>query len=258
MKKNRMMRLASGLLVAVLITTSTISGTFAKYVTEAEASDSARVAKFGVVVTATGSLFDDTYINETGGNTPADAGELTVEASGKAVAPGTKNDTGITFTVTGTPEVDVLLKVEATATSDICLPDGKYSNMTTGDKSDVTTIATDYHPVVYKLVHNGTEYAGLTLDGLQAQLVALTTAAGKKYEANKDLSDATEGFGTFTITWEWPFGDPTNNEADTVLGDLQAGVILGDHYDGTDATVNTETATLTTSFNVSVSVEQID
>ena len=53
MKKNKMMRLASGLLVAVLITTSTISGTFAKYVTTADAKDEARVAKFGVVITAT-------------------------------------------------------------------------------------------------------------------------------------------------------------------------------------------------------------
>jgi len=52
MKKNRMMRLASGLLVAVLLTTCVISGTFAKYVSEAEGSDIARVAKFDVNTTA--------------------------------------------------------------------------------------------------------------------------------------------------------------------------------------------------------------
>ena len=52
MRKNKMMRLASGLLVAVLLTTCTISGTFAKYVTSAKADSSARVAKFGVEVTA--------------------------------------------------------------------------------------------------------------------------------------------------------------------------------------------------------------
>ena len=56
MKKNKMMRLASFLLVATLLTTSMISGTFAKYVTEGSASDSARVAKWGVEVEAT----DDT------------------------------------------------------------------------------------------------------------------------------------------------------------------------------------------------------
>ena len=52
MKKNVMMRLASFLLVAVLISTSAISGTYAKYVTEATAKDTARVAAFGVQVAA--------------------------------------------------------------------------------------------------------------------------------------------------------------------------------------------------------------
>ena len=47
MKKNRMMRLASILLVCVLLTTSVISGTFAKYVTKVESEDKARVAKWG-------------------------------------------------------------------------------------------------------------------------------------------------------------------------------------------------------------------
>ena len=48
MKKNKMMRLASGLLVAVLLTTSMISGTFAKYVTTESGSDSTRVAKWDI------------------------------------------------------------------------------------------------------------------------------------------------------------------------------------------------------------------
>lgn len=50
MKKNKMMRLASGLLVAVLLTTSMISGTFAKYVSTASGSDTARVAKWDIEV----------------------------------------------------------------------------------------------------------------------------------------------------------------------------------------------------------------
>lgn len=54
MKKNKTMRAASALLVAALLSTSIISGTFAKYTTGASAQDSARVAKWGVVVTATG------------------------------------------------------------------------------------------------------------------------------------------------------------------------------------------------------------
>ena len=45
MKKNRMMRVASALLVAVLLTTCAISGTFAKYITAEDATDSAAQAK---------------------------------------------------------------------------------------------------------------------------------------------------------------------------------------------------------------------
>ena len=68
MKKNRMMRLASVLLVLTLLSTSVISGTFAKYVTSDQASDTARVAKFGVVVSASGSLFGTDYVQKDDGN----------------------------------------------------------------------------------------------------------------------------------------------------------------------------------------------
>ena len=48
MKKNKRMRTASGLMIAALLTTSMISGTFAKYTTADAAQDSARAAKWGV------------------------------------------------------------------------------------------------------------------------------------------------------------------------------------------------------------------
>ena len=47
MRKNKMMRLASALLVAVLLSTCAISGTFAKYVTSSTGTDKARVAYWG-------------------------------------------------------------------------------------------------------------------------------------------------------------------------------------------------------------------
>ncbi len=50
MKKNTMMRIASVLLVAVVLTTCAISGTFAKYTSEKEVSDSATVAKWSFEV----------------------------------------------------------------------------------------------------------------------------------------------------------------------------------------------------------------
>ena len=80
MKKNRMMRLASGLLVAVLMTTSMISGTFAKYVTTASASDNARVAKWGVTLAANGLLYSEVYDDVANGNDGnADSTSATVE-----------------------------------------------------------------------------------------------------------------------------------------------------------------------------------
>lgn len=114
MKKNRMMRLASSLLVAVLLTTSVISGTFAKYVTEDSAQDSARVAKWGVAVSVNGNLFGTDYA----ANSASENKDSIVAATSQSVhsegeengianivAPGTKNETGLKIALTGTPEV---------------------------------------------------------------------------------------------------------------------------------------------------------
>ena len=53
MKKNKMMRIASVLLVAVLLSTCAISGTFAKYTSTASGTSTARVAKWSVTVEGT-------------------------------------------------------------------------------------------------------------------------------------------------------------------------------------------------------------
>ncbi len=50
MKTNKMMRIASFLLVAVILTTCAISGTFAKYVSQATGTDTASVAKWDIKV----------------------------------------------------------------------------------------------------------------------------------------------------------------------------------------------------------------
>lgn len=139
MKKNKVMRIASILMVAALVSTCAISGTFAKYVTGDSADDAARVAKFGVTVLASGALYSDTYKASAEANdklgTPGVKGDLStyaansanlsvvsigfvdnfdgekkatkngIEGTDNVVAPGTKNDKGITFTVAGKPEV---------------------------------------------------------------------------------------------------------------------------------------------------------
>ena len=124
MKKNKSMRAAGGLMIATMLTTSIVSGTYAKYVTSGTAKDTARVAKFGVEVTAEGSLFDKNYLETA--NTPTDAGtgiSVKSENSDNLVAPGTKSDNnGLSFSITGTPEVDVNVKIEVANTSASVLP----------------------------------------------------------------------------------------------------------------------------------------
>ena len=96
MKKIKTMRIASILLIAVLMTTCAISGTFAKYVTSAEGGDSARVAKWGVQVEIYNdlNLFGETYAKHDSNVTNQNITN-TVEVNtdgGNLVAPGRRSD----------------------------------------------------------------------------------------------------------------------------------------------------------------------
>lgn len=247
MRKNKAMRAAGGMLIATLLSTSIVSGTYAKYVTSDSGSDTARVAKFGVVVTADGNLFADTYKRTS--NTPGASGDSTganvlsvvssaitgattdhngVDGINKVVAPGTKNDEGLTFTVTGKPEVAV--KVEfaiADGSSDIWLGAGTYPNMTNGDVFDDEFVSADvfnataYYPIKYTLTKGGT--AVVNGGTLKDVLDALDSYASVTYPANTDLSTV---LGEFNLTWEWEFGEETGvsgkDKEDTLLGDLAA------------------------------------
>lgn len=291
MKKNKMMRIASVLLIAVLLSTSVISGTFAKYVTSDGVADSARVAKFGVVVTGSGSLFDQTYyaadpdasyvpVEGVDGNTPgAPYTEdtypymyLTVESSNgeKVVAPGTKNTDGMSIAVTGTPEVDVEVAITATALEQIFLAGGMENlpDMTTGDQTDVFGTVADYYPIMWTLTREFDNPGGdspakevLTTYSWAAIQEKMESFAGR-YDANTDLKAA---IGTFTLTWEWAFeeaGAPTgydlatSDKCDTLLGDLAAGIDLTpERVPALEAGINYN---LNTSVAFEVSVTQID
>ena len=262
MKKNIMMRVAGGLLVATLLSTSIISGTFAKYVTRGEVADQARVAKFGVVVTGSGDLFSTTYKKVSNGNGPSayDADEkpftsLTVESSdgAKLVAPGTKNANGLNLAITGAPEVDVKITLSIDSFTDIFLKaDATYPDMTTSSNTTDTFSFysedenTDYHPVLFTLKTGDGEVVpgcdGVTLADMQAALEDYSVYV----DANTDLSDAKY---SYTLSWEWAFEGPYSynyvekdsgilmnkkkvDQADTLLGDIIAakmGVFAGDN-----------------------------
>jgi hypothetical protein len=221
MKKNVMMRVASALLVAVLLSTCAISGTFAKYVTTKTGTDSARVAKWGVEITANGTTFAKAY------NDAADAAGTQVVSTEKVVAPGT-NGSLAAMTLSGTPEVAVNVKYEATL---------KLEDWTIGTE--------EYCPIVFTV--NGTTYATKAVaadkqsDDIAALITAVTDAIGaysKDYPANQDLS--VEGtVATPDVAWAWAYeGD---NAKDTALGNQAA-----------DGSAPTITLTITTT------VTQID
>lgn len=135
MKKNKMMRIASVLLVAVLISTCAISGTFAKYVTRVEGTDTARVAKWGILLTVDGAdVFAQKYAAQDEKYLAA-GGVYSVESSNedKVVAPGTSSEileSNLVATVKGTPEVATRYTLKAEKLNDVYLPAGEYTDYT--------------------------------------------------------------------------------------------------------------------------------
>ncbi len=216
MKKNRMLRMASALLVLTLLSTSVIGGTFAKYVTTDSGTDTARVAKFGVVATVSGDLFGYAYKNVANGNTIVshDDSNATVNSdgvdNGKIVAPGTVNKTGLSFSVAGKPEVSTKVKLETVtdddgkqyANSDIYLKAGNYGVMVKRDKSSVTD-------------DNKTNYYSLNND-TYTKIGDSDTIPEKVYELC-DSAEVSTGEVYYPLTWyvgdDVQAADSTNNKS---------------------------------------------
>lgn len=298
MKKNLFLKLAAVALVLCLASTCAIGTTFAKYVTGDKASDTARVAKWGVTVSASGTLFGTHYSNSTGGNTITDSSATNISVassnSSNLVAPGTKNDTGFQLTLTGTPEVAYAIAVSyETPIEDVYLATGSYGVMTqktdvaVGDSvtglytltsgtyekasgtavsgtdyykfTEVLNLAADYYPIQWKV------NAGTAQTNLSTVVSAITTDIGSGGAANVALNK------TYTLTWEWMF-DNSKDAEDTLLGDLMAGVTnnlvasvdSGATYaaitvSGDNVTSGANTvANLNVNFSIKVDVTQVD
>ena len=232
MKKNAMLKIAAILMVAVLLTTCAISSTFAKYVSAPAAvtATQARVAKWGITVTAEKADGKELFLNSYDDTVLGSASAL-------VVAPGTKNETSafnVSIESDGTPEVDYQIVVE--------------SNF---DVKNWTTTGSDFYcPLVIK-IGTATPVSGLDFTAeadfeaavnkafASAILGAETSPNGdgdfvKKYEAGNAPTNVA---ATATaITWSWAFeGD---NAKDTKLGDA--------------------TTAATIDFTFSVAAEQID
>ena len=231
MKKNTMMRLASGLLVAVLLSTCAISGTFAKYITEKESTDTARVAKFGVdlAVTVDGAFATEYDADTTATDKLGVAIAKTVVAAAddqdNLVAPGTKGDLMASATIAGTPEVAVNVKQEATLVLTNWAVDGTY-----------------YCPLVITV--DGTKFYGMDYAGEADPLTAFIEAVEGALDSDINYAPNTNLTESHSVTWAWAFegtdGKQTD-ELDTALGNYAA-----------------KTGDITISFTYKVTVTQID
>ena len=196
MKKNVMMRVASALLVAVLMTTCAISGTFAKYTTSDSATDSARVAKWGVTVDVTGeTAFAKKYDNE------ASATGVKVVSDTEVVAPGTNGTLG-GITIGGETEV----MVDVVVTADLELTGWEIGGV-------------EYCPIVFTVGSTDIKIDGSTItdvDDLEAAVEKVFTDLSKNdVAANTDLG------ATVSVSWRWDFyTSDANDVKDTELAKL--------------------------------------
>lgn len=206
MKTKSIYRLAYGLFVAVLLTSSIVSNTFAKYVTSNTANDTARVAKWGVVIEHSGSLFSNAYLEQANGNTPTvwssdyknNGKTITVSTATSSeeniIAPGTKSsDEGLKFKISGKPEVAT--KIEFTAdedNEDIFLNHGSYGYMNT------------------VLTHE--DYSSLPSEEIDSKIQKLINLAN----SGKDIYESYDTFFYAPITEvsEYNFRNALNNESD--------------------------------------------
>ena len=198
MKRNYAMRAAGCLLVATLLSTCAVSGTFAKYVTSDSAQDTARVAKFGVNAVVAGDLFGTSYTAAAGNSiqtwTSATAGTVTADAANAAsaensdaanaasaenvVAPGTKNATGMTIAVSGKPEVSTQLTLNKM----------KNASNKTYVNSDIELVSGNYAVMVPVTVTVTAQNVGNYYKKSGAAFVAATAVTDTLYEL-KDAAD---------------------------------------------------------------------
>ncbi len=213
----KLTRIFSLLLVLAMASTALFGGTVARYNTSDAADASAQVAKWGIVLKVDGNLFGVKYKDATNGN-QASADDTNISVSSAAatpatvVAPGTKNDTGISISLTGKSETKV--QVDMTVkTRNIFLAAGSYGVMVedtsitaanyaavkaslfveSGDAyvpapadfnplttyyslKDAAVIADTYYPVVYK-ADGATDVVGTVADDMLAEIAEAYTAA---------------------------------------------------------------------------------
>lgn len=234
------------LVVAVIITSFAVSGTYAKYTTSESITDKARVAKWDFTVgdIETIDLFKSSYMTDADGYSYVSADE-------KVVAPGTSGE--YTFSIGGTAEtnfrlglslgVDSYNNVKLTSTTTTTVPGED------GTETTETTTVVDYDPLrfSYSQDADGNDI-WLTFDELKDALKDV--ASDKVYAAGETAS------AELTIKWKWAFD---NTEADAAHIDNTKDTLLGNAIaKATDATSDEYKVMLTISVSAVQTKEQAD
>ncbi len=241
-KKNVTLRTAAVLFALALITSCFVGGTFAKYVTNGTGTDTARVAKFGVTVTANGTMFAEQYDADKEAKTVVSSRVGVAEGDkDNVVAPGTSGKM-VSMKLSGQPEVDVHVNYAPTVTLSDNWKD-KDNNFYCPLQIKVNGIMVDGHRFTDKQQFVD-EIVKAIVNHQKNNVV---------YKAGTDLSTDTVGDNALTISWAWPFetatsDDPSpetaaaekaaNNVKDTYLGDQAA--------DGNAATIEISVVTTVT------------
>ena len=233
MKTNKMMRVASVLLVAVLLTTCAISGTFAKYTTTYNSTDSARVAKWGFNSATIDfeNLFAESYDDVKAGTT-----DMAI------IAPGTEGSVAFKFEnagadATAAPEVGYTFTVDT---------EGSACNEWIKANTNITWALVKTSELT-EGVADGTEYS--TWDALIEEIEALAgDASGEKYYAPNSLPEMIDV--EYTILWKWTF-ENTNDGNENVPDETTA---PNDSYLG-NAAIDED---LVVTLKVTITAEQVD
>lgn len=237
-KTSKLTKAAAALAVLALGTSCFVGGTFAKYTTSGGGKDTARVAKFGVTVTASdNSMFKKNYETT---DTSKYAGKYSVSSSTDdyVVAPGTDGNMA-SVNITGTPEVAVEVKYEGA----LELGTDDDWTITTDEEKKTTEV---YCPLVFTV--DGTDYyiggkdsEGTTITDITSLEKAVSDAVGAAtdtYDPNTDLSGTSDKVPT--VSWRWYFtansdGNPLasyqTDVKDTLLGDKAVGGDIGIEFD---------------------------
>ncbi len=244
MKKNRMMRLASVLLVCVLLTTSVISGTFAKYTTTASSSDNARVAYWGFQSTNSmdlTNLFSTQYIKE-----KVDSNGTVKSADGDdVIAPGTAGSASFAFAYA---EIGGTAAADTTAQA-INAPEVKYSFTVAVEESCAEAIKNNKN-IQWKLDEG-------TWGSWDDMITAIKNLSGSAdgsgtatYEAGNLPAAFSKSDDTHTISWQWLF--ETADDTTTANVDEMAA------QDAIDTEMGNKAILDTCSIKITITATQID